>query len=106
MSSVEIVEVGPRDGVQSVPTIIPTEEKLRLINGLLDAGVKRMEIGSFVSPKAIPQMQDVAEIIRTQRHAHPQHDYAQQRHDRPSKRRQDVREQVGKNGYNDSTDWE
>lgn len=63
MSSVEIVEVGPRDGVQSVPTIIPTEEKLRLINGLLDAGVKRMEIGSFVSPKAIPQMQDIAEII-------------------------------------------
>ncbi|MDH3413316.1 MAG: hydroxymethylglutaryl-CoA lyase [Gammaproteobacteria bacterium] len=63
MFSVEIVEVGPRDGVQSVPTFIPTEEKLRLINGLLDAGVRRMEIGSFVSPKAIPQMQDIAEII-------------------------------------------
>ncbi|HSS63092.1 MAG TPA: hydroxymethylglutaryl-CoA lyase [Gammaproteobacteria bacterium] len=63
MPSVEIVEVGPRDGVQSVPTFIPTEEKLRLINGLLDAGVKRLEIGSFVSPKAIPQMQDIAEII-------------------------------------------
>lgn len=62
-AGVEIVEVGPRDGVQSVPTFIPTEEKLRLINGLLDAGVKRMEIGSFVSPKAIPQMQDIAEII-------------------------------------------
>lgn len=63
MSSVEIVEVGPRDGVQSVPTFIPTEDKLRLINGLLDAGVKRVEIGSFVSPRAIPQMQDVAEVI-------------------------------------------
>lgn len=63
MTSVEIVEVGPRDGVQSVPTFIPTQEKLRLINGLLDAGVRRMEIGSFVSPKAIPQMQDIAEII-------------------------------------------
>ena len=62
-ASVEIVEVGPRDGVQSVPTFIPTEKKLGLINALLDAGVKRIEIGSFVSPKAIPQMQDVAEII-------------------------------------------
>lgn len=60
---VEIVEVGPRDGVQSVPTIIPTEQKLELINALLDAGVRRIEIGSFVSPKAIPQMQDIAEII-------------------------------------------
>jgi hydroxymethylglutaryl-CoA lyase len=60
---VEIVEVGPRDGVQSVPTFIPTENKLRLINALLDAGVERIEIGSFVSPKAIPQMADVAEII-------------------------------------------
>jgi hydroxymethylglutaryl-CoA lyase len=63
MSSVEIVEVGPRDGVQSVPSFIPTEEKLKLINGLLDAGVERIEIGSFVSPRAIPQMRDIAEII-------------------------------------------
>ncbi len=63
MTSVEIVEVGPRDGVQSVPTFIPTENKLALISSLLDAGVRRIEIGSFVSPKAIPQMQDIAEII-------------------------------------------
>ena len=62
-ASVEIVEVGPRDGVQSVPAFIPTEQKLGLINALLDAGVKRIEIGSFVSPKAIPQMQDGVEII-------------------------------------------
>lgn len=62
-AGVEIVEVGPRDGVQSVPTFIPTEHKLRLINGLLDAGVRRIEIGSFVSPRAIPQMRDIAEII-------------------------------------------
>lgn len=64
MSAVEIVEVGPRDGVQSVPTWIPTEKKLALINALFDAGVRRMEIGSFVSPKAIPQMRDIAEIIQ------------------------------------------
>jgi len=63
VSSVEIVEVGPRDGVQSVPTWIPTEKKLELIHALLEAGVRRLEIGSFVSPKAIPQMQDIAEII-------------------------------------------
>jgi hydroxymethylglutaryl-CoA lyase len=62
-AGVEIVEVGPRDGVQSVPTFIPTEKKLKLINALLDAGVRRIEIGSFVSPKVIPQMQDIAEII-------------------------------------------
>lgn len=60
---VDIVEVGPRDGVQSVPTYIPTKEKLRLISALMDAGVQRIEIGSFVSPKAIPQMRDIAEII-------------------------------------------
>jgi len=64
MSRVEIVEVGPRDGIQSVPTWIPTDDKLALIHALLDAGVRRMEIGSFVSPKAIPQMRDIAEIIR------------------------------------------
>ena len=46
-----------------MPTFIPTEKKLELINALLDAGVKRLEIGSFVSPKAIPQMQDINEII-------------------------------------------
>ncbi|MDX1512282.1 MAG: hydroxymethylglutaryl-CoA lyase [Gammaproteobacteria bacterium] len=63
MASVEIVEVGPRDGVQSVPTWIPTEKKLELINALLDAGVRRLEIGSFVSPRAIPQMRDIGEII-------------------------------------------
>lgn len=63
MSSVEIVEVGPRDGVQSVPSFIPTEKKLKLINGLLDAGVERIEIGSFASPRAIPQMRDIGEII-------------------------------------------
>ncbi|HEY5700655.1 MAG TPA: hydroxymethylglutaryl-CoA lyase [Gammaproteobacteria bacterium] len=63
MSRVEIVEVGPRDGVQSVPTWIPTQQKLELINALLEAGVRRLEIGSFVSPKAIPQMRDIAEII-------------------------------------------
>lgn len=63
MASVEIVEVGPRDGVQSVPTWIPTERKLELIHALLSAGVRRLEIGSFVSPRAIPQMRDIEEII-------------------------------------------
>lgn len=64
VSGVEIVEVGPRDGVQSVPTFIPTDTKIELIRGLIDAGVRRLEIGSFVSPRAIPQMRDITDIIR------------------------------------------
>ncbi|NDV87892.1 hydroxymethylglutaryl-CoA lyase [Aurantimonas aggregata] len=60
--SVEIVEVAPRDGFQSIAEPLPTAEKIAVIEGLLDAGITRMELGSFVSPKAIPQMADMAEI--------------------------------------------
>ena len=59
MASVEIVEVAPRDGLQNIAAFVPTESKLQLIHKLADAGVTRMEIGSFVSPKAIPQMADM-----------------------------------------------
>ena len=64
MERVEIVEVGPRDGVQSVPTWIPTETKVQLIEALIRAGVERLEIGSFISPKAIPQMRDAEDVVR------------------------------------------
>ncbi|WP_108658357.1 hydroxymethylglutaryl-CoA lyase [Acuticoccus kandeliae] len=60
--SVDIVEVAPRDGFQSINEPLPTGEKIAIIEDLLGAGVKRMELGSFVSPKAIPQMGDMADI--------------------------------------------
>lgn len=64
MDSVELVEVGPRDGLQNIKDFVPTETKIRLIRALVAAGFKRMEIGSFVSPKAIPQMRDMDEVVR------------------------------------------
>lgn len=62
MTSVDIVEVAPRDGFQSIAKPLPTATKIAAIEALLAAGVRRMELGSFVSPKAIPQMGDMAEI--------------------------------------------
>lgn len=63
--SVDIVEVSPRDGFQSIGEPIPTREKIAIIEGLIEAGIRRIEIGSFVSPKAVPQMADMAEIAET-----------------------------------------
>ncbi len=62
-ASVEIVEVAPRDGFQSIREPLPTADKRRCIQALLDAGVTRLEIGSFVSPKAIPQMADTGDLV-------------------------------------------
>lgn len=64
MSAVTIVEVAPRDGFQSVRDFIPTDTKVRIVEALAATGVARMEIGSFVSPKAIPQMADTGEILK------------------------------------------
>ncbi|OBZ32348.1 hydroxymethylglutaryl-CoA lyase [Megasphaera sp. DISK 18] len=61
--SVNFIEVGPRDGFQNVKQFIPTEEKLKVIDMLVDAGVKSIELGSFVHPKAIPQMKDIKEVV-------------------------------------------
>ncbi len=60
---VEIVEVGPRDGVQNEPAPIPTEDKIALINLLSAAGFRRIEATSFVSPKWVPQMGDAAAVM-------------------------------------------
>jgi hydroxymethylglutaryl-CoA lyase len=60
---VDIVEVAPRDGFQSINQPLPTQDKIDCIQALLDSGISRMEIGSFVSPKAIPQMGDIGEIV-------------------------------------------
>lgn len=64
-AEVEIVEVAPRDGFQSIRDPLPVADKIRCIQALIDAGVKRLEIGSFVSPKAVPQMADISEIVST-----------------------------------------
>lgn len=61
--AVQIIEVAPRDGFQAVKQIIPTETKIKTITDLYATGFKRMEIGAFVSPKAIPQMADIRDII-------------------------------------------
>lgn len=64
--AIEIIEVGPRDGFQSVKcAMIPTEQKLEIIDGLVESGIKRMEFTSFVSPKAIPQLADAADVTKT-----------------------------------------
>ena len=58
-----IREVAPRDGFQSWPEFVPTDKKLEVIKLLIEAGVTEMETTSFVSPKAIPQMRDAAEVM-------------------------------------------
>lgn len=62
--SVQIIEVGPRDGFQNIETFIPTSVKLEVIDTLVSAGFKKIQTTSFVHPKAIPQMRDAAEIAR------------------------------------------
>ncbi len=61
--SVTVVEVGPRDGLQNEPDFVPTGRKIDLIERLAEAGVKRIEVTSFVHPKAVPQLRDSAEVI-------------------------------------------
>ena len=63
-NSVTIVEVGPRDGLQNEANFVPTEQKIELINCLSQTGLGRIEITSFVHPKAIPQLQDSEEIVK------------------------------------------
>jgi len=72
---VELYEVGPRDGFQNVKELIPTETKLRIVDGLVEAGVKHMQVTSFVSPKAIPQMSDAREVTERSIAKHPGVDF-------------------------------
>jgi len=58
-----VSEVGPRDGLQSVKRIMPTESKHRWIAALAQAGLREIEVGSFVSPRALPQMADCAQVV-------------------------------------------
>ena len=62
-SSVRIVEVGPRDGLQNEKTTIATADKIELIDRLSDTGLRSIEATSFVSPKWVPQLADAAEVF-------------------------------------------
>ena len=61
--SVRIREVGPRDGFQNEPEVIPTAEKVRLIGMLGAAGLSRIELTSFVRPDVIPQLSDAEQVL-------------------------------------------
>ena len=58
-----ISEVGPRDGLQNCAGVMPTAVKKRWIRGLYDAGLREIEVGSFVPAKLFPQLADTAEIV-------------------------------------------
>jgi hydroxymethylglutaryl-CoA lyase len=62
-SKVKIVEVGPRDGLQNEKDPVPAEIKIGLVDRLQDAGLKEIEVTSFVSPKWVPQMADNAQVM-------------------------------------------
>src|SRR3954451_12199875 len=61
--TIRIREVGPRDGFQNEPEVIPTEEKIRLIRLLGETGLRRIQLTSFVRPDVIPQLADAAEVL-------------------------------------------
>ena len=61
--SITLVEVGPRDGLQSEPEILTTDSKALFIERAIDAGIRRLEVASFVHPKRVPQMADAEALI-------------------------------------------
>lgn len=62
-TDVEIIEVSARDGLQNESVVFSTEQKLDLISGAIDAGIRRLEVASFVNPKRVPQMADAEAVI-------------------------------------------
>lgn len=63
MEHVIVNDVGPRDGLQNDSTLVAPEDRVRLINSLLAAGIKSIEAASFVSPKAVPKMADADQVF-------------------------------------------
>jgi hydroxymethylglutaryl-CoA lyase len=61
--AINIVEVGPRDGLQSEPEVLPTASKVKFIEMAIEAGIRRLEVASFVHPKRVPQMADAEALI-------------------------------------------
>ncbi|MCU0691564.1 MAG: hydroxymethylglutaryl-CoA lyase [Polyangiaceae bacterium] len=64
-----LIEVGPREGFQTVKQLLPTPMKLQIINGLVRAGLRHVQVASFVSPKLMPQMADADEVCAGLTHA-------------------------------------
>ena len=62
-AAVEIVEVGPRDGLQNEPGVMPTATKVEFITRALATGLRRIEVASFVNPKRVPQMADAEAVL-------------------------------------------
>ncbi|MBQ6450533.1 MAG: hydroxymethylglutaryl-CoA lyase [Solobacterium sp.] len=76
MSKINVVEIGPRDGFQSISCMqIPTETKIEIIDRIIASGVKHIQCTSFVSPKAIPQMSDAAEVASYCINKYPELDF-------------------------------
>src|SRR5205085_10048608 len=61
--SLQIVEVGPRDGLQNEDVLVATADKVALIERMIEAGARRFEVASFVNPKRVPQMADAEAVI-------------------------------------------
>jgi len=61
---IKIIEVGPRDGFQNIKKYIPLQTKIEIISLLIKSGIRNIEITSFVSPKAVPQMKDSEQVAR------------------------------------------
>jgi hydroxymethylglutaryl-CoA lyase len=72
--SVRIVEVGPRDGLQNEKTPVSVADRIAFIEALVDAGLHTVEVGAFVSPKAIPQMVNSDSVLRGVNH-HPDSEF-------------------------------
>lgn len=63
MGEIRLLEVGPRDGLQNEPEVIPTEVKIEYVRRLAAAGLKRIEVTSFVSPRWVPQLADASAVL-------------------------------------------
>lgn len=74
-NEVEIYEVGPRDGFQNLKEYVPLQNKLEIIDDIIGSGVTHVQITSFVSPKAIPQMADAAEVAAACIEKYPEIDF-------------------------------
>jgi len=68
--SVEIVEVGPRDGLQNEPGLLPIGVRREFVERIVGSGIRRIEVASFVNPRRVPQMADADELVRSL----PRHD--------------------------------
>ena len=74
-NEVEIYEVGPRDGFQNLKEYVPLKNKLEIIDGIIRSGIKHVQITSFVSPKAIPQMSDANDVAIACKEKYPETDF-------------------------------